>query len=365
MKWILLRGLRAMLHGSSNLDLLRSIAVFFVVLSHLLIEESFYGNGMYSTQTLGTLGVLIFFVHTCLVLMLSLERQAIKENQFPKTFPFLVARAFRIYPLSIVVVSLVAVSAWVSSDSPPSGGTVLSNLLLIQNLTEHDSIPPVLWSLPFELQMYLFLPALYMLVSLSGRIAPYCIGALWLAMVLVIFGVWRLGWNTSLVMFFPCFLPGVLAFCLRNRSRTLTPVVLFLFVGVLAIVFPWTVAHGVKATMLSWPICLTLGLLIPHCREIESVRLRRLSEVIARYSYGIYLVHVPMVNVSFHYLGKQTPVISWVVFFTGTACLSYFAYHTIEKPCTEFGRMLAERLKCWRSQQDSGSRGLAQGDHTE
>ena len=354
-----------MQHGSSNLDLLRSIAVSFVVLSHLLIEKSFFGKGTYSTQILGTLGVLIFFVHTCLVLMLSLDRQAIKEGQFPKTAPFLVARIFRIYPLSIAVVSLVALNAWMFSDSPPSGETVLSNLLLIQNLTNHESIPPVLWSLPFELQMYLFLPALYMLVSRSGRVAPYCIGALWLATVLIIFGVWRVGWNTSLIMFFPCFLPGVIAFSLRHRKRTLAPAVVFLFVGVSAISFPWTVAHGVMATVLSWPICLILGILIPHCREIESVRLKRLGELVSRYSYGIYLVHVPMINVAFHYFGNMRPVVSWSIFFTGTACLSYFAYHTIEKPCTDFGRVLADRLRSWHLQQASGARGLAQGDHTE
>jgi peptidoglycan/LPS O-acetylase OafA/YrhL len=285
--------------------------------------------------------------------MLSLERQAIKENQFPETFPFLVARVFRIYPLSIVVVSIVALAAWMTSDTPPGGWTVLSNLLLIQNLTGTESIPPVLWSLPFELQMYLFLPMLYMLVIHSGRFASYCIGALWFGMVLAILAVWRLGWDYSLIMFFPCFLPGVLAFSLRDAQRKLAPAMLFAFVAVMAIVYPWMVGHGVKATVFSWPICLALGLLIPYCQEIESDRLKLIGATIARYSFGIYLVHVPMIKFAFHYLGKQPPVISWIVFFIGTAGLSFLAYHTIEKPCTEFGRALSERLKSYRLQQKS------------
>lgn len=340
-----------MRHGSSNLDVLRSIAVMFVVFSHLLIEESVYGQGSYSTQTLGTLGVLIFFVHTCLVLMLSLDRQAIKEAQFPRTFPFLVARVFRIYPLSIVVVTVVSAVAWMTSEFPPGGWTVLSNILLIQNITGHASIPPVLWSLPFELQMYLFLPMLYMLVSYSGRLAPYCIGALWFGMVLVILAFWRLGWDYSLIMFFPCFLPGVLAFSLRDMNRYASPLTLFSFVFAMAFFYPWMVGHGMKATVFSWPICLVLGILISRCREIASARLQLAGEVIARYSYGIYLFHVPMINFSFHYLGKQTPVLSWIVFFIGTGGLSYIAYHVIEKPCTDFGRVLAERLKSYRLQQ--------------
>jgi peptidoglycan/LPS O-acetylase OafA/YrhL len=342
-----------MRHGSANLDVLRSMAITFVVTSHLLIEAGLYGKGVYNTQTLGTLGVLIFFVHTCLVLMLSLDRQATREGQYPATFPFLVARAFRIYPLSVVVVSLVALTSWMVADPTVDRWTVLSNLLLIQNLTGHESIPPVLWSLPFELQMYLFLPTLYMLVIHSGRFAPYCIGALWVGMVLVVLAVWRLGWDYGLIMFFPCFLPGVLAFSMRETRPQMAPGLMFLFLVAMAIIYPWMVGHGTKATMISWPICLALGLMIPHCREIASPKLRLICEIVARYSYGIYLIHVPMINFSFHYLRKQPPLISWIVFFLGTGGLSYLAYHLIEKPCTDFGRVLSERLKSYRLAQKS------------
>lgn len=342
-----------MRHGSSNLDVLRSMAITCVVVSHLLIEKFGYGMGSYSTQTLGTLGVLIFFVHTCLVLMLSLERQEMRDARYPATFPFLAARVFRIYPLSIIVVSIVALIAWMTSESPPGGWTVLSNLLLIQNLTGHESIPPVLWSLPFELQMYVFLPTLFMLVSLSGRFAPYCIGGLWVGMVMVILAVWRLGWNYSLIMFFPCFLPGVLAFSLRDAKPHLRPVLLFAFVISMAIFYPWMVGHGIKATVFSWPICLALGILIPYCREIASPAWKSLGEIVARYSYGIYLIHVPMINFAFHYLRKQSPAVSWIVFFTGTAGLSFLAYHLIEKPFTDYGHTLAERLKSYRLQEKS------------
>lgn len=342
-----------MRHGSANLDVLRSIAVTLVVISHLLIEHVGYGKGVYSTQTLGTLGVLIFFVHTCLVLMLSLERQAIKDIQYPGTIPFLVARAFRIYPLSVVVVSTVVLIEWATSSTHHGGWTVLSNLLLIQNITGHESIPPVLWSLPFELQMYLFLPTLYMLVSISGRYARYGIGLLWIGMVIVILAVWRLGWDYSLIMFFPCFLPGVLAFSLRGENKKFAPVVLFAFVGAMAIFYPWLVGHGVKATVFSWPICLMLGLLIPYCHEIKSSSLKKIGETIARYSFGIYLVHVPMINFAFHYLRKESPIVSWAVFFLGTGGLSFLAFHAIEKPCTDFGRALSERLKSYQLQAKS------------
>lgn len=329
---------------SSNLDVLRSVAVTFVVLSHLLLENSLIGGDDYHVQTLGTLGVLIFFVHTCLVLMLSLDRQAVNGKEHQGTFLFLVRRAFRIYPLSIVTVIVVASIAWLVADKPPTGWGVVSNLLLIQNITEHASIPRALWSLPFEFQMYFFLPALYALVIYSGKFASYVIGALWLAAVALVLVFWALRWDYDLIRFLPCFLPGVLAFCLRGSSRDFSPGVLFMFVGLVAILDPWMVAHGVKATILSWPICLAIGLIIPRCREIEIGWLRTTGKEIARYSYGIYLIHGPMIDFSFDYFKGAPPVVPWIVFITGTAGLSYFAYHAIEKPWIEFGRKFSDRL---------------------
>ena len=80
-----------------NLDLLRTVAVTLVFVDHLAGAADFRGLG-----DIGRLGVLIFFVHTSLVLMLSLERLGL--SGFRLYFTFLVRRIFRIYPLSILVV---------------------------------------------------------------------------------------------------------------------------------------------------------------------------------------------------------------------------------------------------------------------
>lgn len=335
---------------SSNLDVLRSVAVTFVVVSHLLIEAGFIGNGIYQTQTLGTLGVLIFFVHTCLVLMLSLDRQAGLEARFPSTFHFLIRRAFRIYPLSIVVVLLVSSCAPLMSGVEPTMRTVLSNLLLIQNITMEESIPPVLWSLPYEFQMYFFLPMLYMLVIHSGKTAPYCIFALWLAAIGLVLIFRSMGWPFELIMFLPCFLPGVLAFCLRSTRQSFSPVVLFLVVGTAAILVPQMVGHGIKVTVFSWPFCLLLGLVIPKCRDIQRGWLQIMGKEVARYSYGIYLIHVPMINFSFHYLNGMPLILQCMTFAAGTAGISYIAHHVIEKPCIEFGKNVVNRLTLSRAQ---------------
>lgn len=320
----------------------------FVVASHLLLDNAVLGLGIYHVQTLGTLGVLIFFVHTCLVLMLSLERQAQQSREAPAALPFLVGRAFRIYPLSIAVV-LVVSSIERLHEAQPTLATILSNLLLIQNLTGSASVTPVLWSLPFEFQMYLLLPALYLLIRHSGRYAGYCVGALWSACVLLVYVFWRLGLDVELIKFFPCFLPGVLAFCQWRAQRRSSPALLFGYVGATAIVYPALVGHGYSATVLSWPICLLLGLIIPRCREVRPQWVRLSGSVIARYSYGIYLVHVPILYFAFHYLKGVPSLASWLIFFAGVGALSYLVYHCIEKPGIEFGRVLVQRLNAARA----------------
>lgn len=335
---------------SANLDLLRSLAVSFVVMSHLLLDKGLVKPWGYDTQILGTLGVLIFFVHTCLVLMLSLERQADSDGQAPTTLSFLVARAFRIYPLSVVAVVLLSSIELMQLGAGPDLGTFLSNLFLIQNITGSPSVTPVLWSLPFEFQMYFFLPALYLWTQHSGRRGAGRIVLLWGACVALVIAFWRLGVDYNLIRFFPCFLPGVLAFCQRRSPRTWSPGVLFAYVGAMVVLYPSLVGCGINATFLSWLICLGLGLLIPRCREIRSAFLGTAGSVIARYSYGIYLIHDPIRHVAFYTLAGLSPLASWMVFFGAVGGLSWLAYHCIEKPGIELGKTLANRFKVYRLQ---------------
>src|SRR2546427_8198907 len=106
---------------NANLDVLRAIAIFAVLVTHLLqvVFPPFYGLSL--LRGLGRFGVLIFFVHTSLVLMMSMER----SNLFGKALfaEFYIRRAFRIYPLSIatvLIVWLVQPGLPIGSDAFPS-----------------------------------------------------------------------------------------------------------------------------------------------------------------------------------------------------------------------------------------------------
>jgi peptidoglycan/LPS O-acetylase OafA/YrhL len=88
--------------NSRNLDLLRSFAVILVVGFHLAKFFNWQSATLRVTD-FGLLGVMLFFVHTTLVLMFSLERQS-AGSRTSLFVPFIVRRCFRIYPLAILIV---------------------------------------------------------------------------------------------------------------------------------------------------------------------------------------------------------------------------------------------------------------------
>jgi len=58
---------------SANLDFLRATAVLLVLAQHLCKRMHVDQIGWVATSSLGLFGVLLFFVHTSLVLMYSME----------------------------------------------------------------------------------------------------------------------------------------------------------------------------------------------------------------------------------------------------------------------------------------------------
>ena len=77
---------------SANLDLLRATAVLVVLTFHTLLFWDLERIGGVSIRPLGQFGVLLFFVHTTLVLMFSLRRQQTQQPDRPLFSPFMVRR---------------------------------------------------------------------------------------------------------------------------------------------------------------------------------------------------------------------------------------------------------------------------------
>jgi peptidoglycan/LPS O-acetylase OafA/YrhL len=326
----------------SNLDLLRAVAVLTVVVCHLIqviagcTPDQLVVSFM-DTNVLGRVGVLIFFVHTSLVLMMSMQRSATRVSGWRLPIGFYIRRVFRIYPLSLL---LVACS--VAFSIPPlhmAGASyqwhgwkwLVSNLLLIQNITGASQIAGVMWSLPYEVQMYLVLPGLFLILRRSRN--TYLVAALYGAGVL-------LSLLHPVLTYFPCFLAGVVAWILLSKVRPWVPAWLWLPFLLAAVTFYTLSGHGLSQKKSSLT-CLLLGLAIPLFRANTGYLVTG-AKYIARYSYGIYLAHVPLLWLFYRKLGLAGWQGSVCTVLT-TAVVSVVCYHAIEQPLIRVGTRLVER----------------------
>jgi peptidoglycan/LPS O-acetylase OafA/YrhL len=342
-----------------NLDFLRSSAVLFVVGFHLLYlfehRHSRYASRLRFFHSIGHWGVLIFFVHTSLVLMSSFERQQLRFPGKPSYTPFLIRRVFRIYPLSIAIVLLVTFLKLPMAQLADAKfmaahvgwGGILSNLLLLQNLTHTDSVIIPLWSLPYEMQMYLLLPPLFLLVR-SKRYF-WSIPLLWAAAAFFgSHGSWleRNG-IPDFVIYIPCFLSGIVAYKLTKTWSLQLPA--FLWPPTLAAL---TLFYLKSPTYQhAWYSCLMLGLAIPQFQEMTNPISRKTFQVIARYSYGIYLVHFICIWLAFQAIGGMPGWLSWEILLITVSVFPYFLYHLLEKPMMRLGESAAGSLRGWLESQ--------------
>lgn len=324
----------AMLGNKVNLDLMRSFAVLLVVLDHILLAQGITTVGRWQPAWMGVAGVYLFFVHTCLVLMGSLERK-------PHTLDFYIRRAFRIYPLVLVALTAVLIFRAPVAGTPtayfayahPSLYDILANALLLQNLTGTDNLMSVLWSLPLEVDMYVLLPVLFFFVRRNLSLWPLLL--LWsLAAALALPYVDD---GNHFLTVIPCFLPGVMAYVLFRRTRPRLSAGLFpLFLMGLCALFLLR-----PSVQNSWPLCLALGLGLPFFRQIRSVPIARASHEIAKYSYGMYLGHPFAIVLGFYLLHGHALWLQLGVTLAAIVILSVAAYHLLEKPMINLGARLA------------------------
>jgi peptidoglycan/LPS O-acetylase OafA/YrhL len=317
--------------NSANLDVLRAVAVLMVFCHHIL-EYGYFSERRVSG--LGQFGVLVFFVHTSLVLMMSMERNSGALN-------FYIRRFFRIYPLSILVVGLVVVLHIPSNPAREyaSLGTfnLLSNFALTMNLTHSPMALAPLWSLPIEVQMYVVLPLLFLVTRTSHLLRNLML--LWAALVPLAYFQPLMTGPHNIMRFAPCFIPGIIAYALLGKWKPKLPWFVWpVFIVAAYLAYQWFDPHG-----FGWAECLALGLGIPLFREVQVPMVRRVAGAIAKYSYGIYLFHLIAIYCCFDWMTGATwlRVVASLAF---TAVAAVASYHLLEEPLIEYGRRLGHAL---------------------
>lgn len=333
-----------------NLDVLRASAVLVVAGSHLY---RYCGNAprfAVFVDNLGVGGVLLFFVHTSLVLLLSMQRM--KPDNL--TLSFYIRRAFRIYPLCWFCIALVLTTGLTDVDHQKIlqmgwRGIAVSTLLL-QNIFRFPNLEMPLWSLPWEVQMYLLLPACYLfLTKHAHKSVPLTmwVGATGLAMACTFLNPPR---AFHAAIFPPMFIGGMVAFRLLRCAPVKLPSFLWPPAVIALMVARCSLLHGVaidtaRNAAVNALTCLVLGLGIPLFEEVHFRWLSDAAHQIAKYSYGIYLLHVPCLALVFFHLGLLPLPLKIGAFVAITGATSAFTYHLIEHPLIQLGRSIAGKIQ--------------------
>jgi peptidoglycan/LPS O-acetylase OafA/YrhL len=326
-----------------ELDFMRSAAVLMVVFDHSALALHYETTFGFSAGWLGLIGVWIFFVHTTLVLMWSLERK-------PYTVDFYIRRAFRIYPLAIAAIILATLT-----HAPLTGSNgiffqyhriTLGNFFaasgLIYNLLPHHfnftPIVNVIWTLPLEVDMYILLPALFAFSTHNRARWPLFLA--WMlacAVAAPSVGTSGLNFLTSI----PCFLPGVMAYVGYKSVRPRIPAWFFppfLFALVVGLLWRPSIPAG-------WIFSLSLGFTLPYFHRFAPSFFTSASHQIAKYSYGIYLSHPFALVLGCYLLHGRPLALQLSVEILTIAVASVAGYHLLEAPMIRLGSLLAARLE--------------------
>jgi peptidoglycan/LPS O-acetylase OafA/YrhL len=315
------------------------VAVFSVVVDHTLKSLGITRIGHFSIVYLGIMGVMIFFVHTTLVLMWSLERK-------PHTLDFYIRRAFRIYPLALAAIAITLLFRAPVSGTPEHffyyGHAGLKGVLIQASLVPNlfNDVHPlmsVMWSLPYEVEMYVLLPVLYFFIRKNFAVWPLLL--IWMMTVSLAQVVSRDSHNFGVAIGY--FLPGAMAYIGFERWRQRLPAwTLPLFLGTM-----WAAFLYHPNFHRGWVVCLLLGLGLPLFKQIQARWLVSASHTIAKYSYGIYLTH-PFAIVIGIYLLRGYPL--WMQLLAEAVplvVLPVLAYHLLEHPMIRMGSRVAAKAE--------------------
>jgi len=322
----------------SNIDCLRSLAVLSVVVEHTLMALNVQWLGPFEVRWMGVMGVFIFFVLTALVLMWSLQRR-------PHTLDFYIRRVFRIYPLAIVAV-LAAYFLHAPVDTLPMQALgphpftlrdLFVSLALVQDVVAIRPVVGVLWTLPYEVQMYLLLPLLFFFTRRNLSLWPLLL--FWLFVLAQARNVPKEGHNFAVAIAY--FLPGVMAYVGFERWKPRIPAWLLIpFVLLLSAAFLYRMDFHK-----GWYFCLIVGLTLPLFHPLRASWLVVPSRVIARYSYGVYLMHPFAIAMGLYVLRGHSLAIRLLAEVIPLLALPVLAYHLIEHPMVQLGSRLAARAE--------------------
>lgn len=324
-----------------ELDGLRGIAAFVVVLYHYTVQHSaFFPEDPASSMVLpwGKYGVQLFFLVSGFVILMTAWRARRPSD-------FVISRVSRLYPpywLSLVfVVAVMAV--FPIRGFPTDWDVVLVNLTMVQRWLMVPNVVDVYWTLGVEMQFYVVILLLLLLTRcrLSIRViltAAVLWAAVSWAVVLVAFTqttsnpqldpTWvKLLNNATIAEYGPLFIMGMVMFLVRTghlNSWWALPVTL-------STVANGALLRGWEHGALTAAVCIVFVIVV--LRERTRFLLWKPVQWYGKISYSLYIVHsVPgylIIHFGWPFLGRE-----------GAMVLAIVAVSVLSWLCWKFGEQV-------------------------
>jgi len=298
-----------------GLDGIRGLAALYVVINHIFLrtfpgypaDHAPFWAGWF---IYGRFAVVVFIVLSGFSLALSPARHGWQLGGIAR---FAHRRARRILPAYWAALALSLVVAWLVVPPPgqgaPTGTSVISNGLLVQNILLAPSPNRSFWSLAVEAQLYLFFPLLLLTVRRLGGLAMLA-AVMCVVVPLGIVGPHLAKVDTFLIQSAPdlagLFAIGILAAGIvgASRKRASLP---WGWIALAAAAPPfalialrgsvWTLDHLYWVDLMLGPAiaCLLAALATGRPRRLLRVLDSRPLRSLGLCSYSLYLIHGPIV----------------------------------------------------------------------
>jgi peptidoglycan/LPS O-acetylase OafA/YrhL len=343
------------------IDGLRALAALWVAVHHV-IETSIPTTAM-SSPVLGPVLTSLFFGQFPVMVFLMLSgfclyypyvRKNPADPQFSGFFTYLRRRWTRIAPpylaagvfcLAMAAVPALQVGKW-EQVGPVDGSVVLSHLLFVHNLIPSHAIKIdyPMWSIGLEWQLYLLFPILIWSFRRAGAMSTIAITLLVAAAIRATYRQFPVELGAILhdgpFSYLEIFATGMLAAALTVQRRTLLPTwaMGLVFVAGMAAVRLGSgngLGHDLATTAAFF--CVLQLASDPHGRVSRLLSTPWLVRV-GVFSYSIYLVHAPLVHLSWLALRRvglssdTTFVILAVVCLPLIVLVSYLFHLAFERP---------------------------------
>ncbi|QEY18181.1 acyltransferase [Cellvibrio sp. KY-GH-1] len=321
-----------------NLDGLRALACLFVVVSHIP-KEGYIG-------LIGSVGVGVFFTLSGFLMGYLYAHQTCNSDTLRH---YMIARFTRIVPIYWLVISLcILLSLLEGADFPLRIDSFTS---IIRHYGLAGNVGPF-WSIPLEIQYYLFFVVIWYSLSLRQKMPwAFPLAGFLCAVLIVTNDLWP---NLSLPNKLHFFLAGTLAALMpRNYwkthrgARQLIPLQLL---ALAAILFPLTQDYSERSFYdsvgLSIAFASAIYILSFNSKPTGWLLASRPLRKIGQASFSIYLIHVLVLYYGAHVLQLDhhhfQPL--WLLVAALATALPMLVSQMIEMPLQRKSRALLERI---------------------